>query len=178
MARARANGPETLRRNRTPLAVVAGALLLAGCQQTVAFKLLDAGGGGSRGMAGAGGMAGFGGMTGFGGMAGFGNAGSDGDVCPISQRVTPTPESPTVIVALDRTTSMTAPLGPPGSGSKLDAVRAALERLVYQYATVVRFGFVGFPGKGPSTGGSCSASGECCSSIVPPSVFSASFDGA
>jgi hypothetical protein len=152
MARARANGPERPCRSIGWVATLVGAAVLAGCQQTVAFELLDAG------------------WTGAAGTAGNGTGGSDGGMCPMSERLMFYPESPLAIIALDRTTSMvTEGFSPDGSGSKLDAVRAALPEIVNRYATVVRFGFVGFPGK-PSSVPSCSPAFECCS-FVTTSVF-------
>jgi hypothetical protein len=59
-----------------------------------------------------------------------------------------TPRSPSVMVALDRSVSMTGAFSPTAATAKLTAALTALDDVSLQYRRSVRFGFVAFPGAG------------------------------
>jgi hypothetical protein len=81
-------------------------------------------------------------------------------------------ESPQVIVALDRSAGMSNRFG---DGTVLTAAREALGLHAARYQKVVRFGYVEFPGSGPSS--VCSPQAGCCASAVSlPSFHFASFE--
>jgi hypothetical protein len=115
------------------------ALPLAACRQTVVFV-----------------------QTGIDGGPG-GSAGSDGG--PPTCTGVPTPfdlESPEIIVALDRSTGMSA--ARLGGTSVLAAVRQGLTESATRYQKVVRFGYVDFPG----TSQVCTQCGSCAGTLSPP----------
>jgi hypothetical protein len=120
---------------------------LAGCQQTVVFERAEAG-------------------TDDGGVGpSCGPHSFEGMIIPAM------PQTPVVMVALDRASEMNQEFGPPGSPTKLNAARDAVRAVVESYNTVVQFGYVGFPGKAK---GGCSDT--CCSSVdwIYPSFGDAS----
>jgi hypothetical protein len=132
MARRRALGLAP----RRPLASagIALALGLTACQQTVAFERADA--------------------SGAGGEGGFSSCGG-------AQPLQFSPEYPTVVVALDRSTSMSDPFPTGGPLTKLEAVRQALLAAAEHYQYAIYFSYLGFPGMATS---SCFT--ECCSSML------------
>jgi hypothetical protein len=80
------------------------------------------------------------------------------------------PESPEVIVALDRSAGMSARFG---DGTVLTAARDALDEHAARYQKVIRFGYVEFPGSGSV----CSPQAGCCAGMVSfPSQHYAAFD--
>ena len=64
--------------------------------------------------------------------------------------------APDVIVALDRSSSMATT--PFGSSTRLDQALTGLYQVIQRYQTIVRFGYVGFPGPSCPSGQSCCAS--------------------
>jgi hypothetical protein len=98
------------------------SVLAGGCQQTVMFLNADAGGGDSL-------------------------SGLPGDICNGGQKVISlyyTPEKPEVILALDRSNSMTTSSF--GSTSELGAAIDALDAIVGKYYQLVNFDYIEFPG--------------------------------
>jgi hypothetical protein len=144
-------GLETRPRRSLALAVCLGALaLVAGpaCRQMVTFEetTIDGSLAGNDG-------------GGSGGNGGSGNGGSSG-FCANQQQVGFEPDVSDVMIVLDRSMGMSnTPFGS-STVSRLNAAESALETAVMTYQTVVRFGFVTFPGDAVScTGGS---DPDCC----------------
>jgi len=125
----------------TRAAGAALALALMGCQQTVYLN--------------------YDGSPGMGGGSGFdaGDGGPPPNFCAGGQtrNVPGGMESPDIIVALDRSSSMNTMLT--SSMSRLDAALAGLYDEVMRYQGSVRFGYVGFPAPASM---SCSNGGQCC----------------
>ena len=123
-------------------------LACAACQQTVLFELPGDGAAGASGADG-------------------------GGFCPGGQPFfsQPKPESPMVIVVLDRSTNMDAPFGATAT-SQISAALNALDAVVSEYQAI-SFGYVEFP---VATFG-CSPTTSCCASqVTVPSQGSTSFD--
>ena len=81
-----------------------------------------------------------------------------------------TPESPEVIVALDRSLGMGTRFG---DSTVLAVSRDAIAQHATHYQKVIRFGYVGFPG----AGNVCSQQAGCCASMVSlPNGNFAAFD--
>jgi hypothetical protein len=120
------------------------ALLVAGCRQTVVIDLSAIDGGG----------------------------GSDGGQAFCSGPPTAIrPQSPKVMVVLDRSDSMT---GPFGSSSAVAVARDALDQYASKYQHAVWFGYSDFPG---ST--NCSPSQSCCVGVFStPNPMLFGFSGA
>lgn len=129
------------------------ALALAACRQTVVFDQtgFDGGGGGSGG-----------------GVGG----GSGGSRSCTGQPVEVSPESPALVVALDRSSGMSSKFG---DTTQVAAARAALEEHALRYQNAVRFGYIDFPGSVncTMTGGYC-----CAGELRPPGPNVQSFRNA
>jgi len=115
------------------------ALPLAACRQTVVFVQtgLDGGGGG-------------------GGGTGGGSSACSGPLTEFH------PESPEVIVALDRSTGMSTRFG---DSTPLVAAREALDLFAARYQKVVRYGYVEFPGTSMLCSPQC---GSCPGMVSAP----------
>jgi hypothetical protein len=157
----------------TPLAVaLALAASLTACRQTVVLDPGDGGGAGSGGSFGGGFGGGFGGF----GAGGTSDAGPPSSFCAggMTKTVVAAPETPDIIVALDRSSSMNTPLT--GSQSRVDAALQSLYDVVQRYQTSVRFGYIGFPATANST---CSNGQACCAEdsnfMIPTSMGFQSF---
>ncbi len=94
---------------------------------------------------------------------GDGGPGNLSNFCLDGKRVTVrvTPRTPEIIVALDRSASMSAPFGAT-SISEVEAALVALGAAAERYQTLVLFGFVEFPG----TRFGCTDTQGCCSGPV------------
>jgi hypothetical protein len=126
-------------------------LSLAACRQTVLIDQRpgDAGGGGGSG----------------------GRDGGGASLCS-GPPLDFTPESPEIMVVLDRSAGMN---GAFGNTTELAAARAALALQTARYQNVVRFGYVDFPGASPP----CSPQAACCPGTVSlPSLNFEVFDNA
>lgn len=115
--------------------VIALALPFAACRQTVVFVQTEIDGGG---------------------------AGDSGTPNCTGASVEVTPESPALVVALDRSAGMT---GRFGETTQLAAARTVLEEHARRYQNAVRFGYIDFPGSVNCTmqGGYC-----CAGNLTPP----------
>lgn len=94
---------------------------------------------------------------------GDGGPGNPANFCLDGKRVTVrvTPRTPEIIVALDRSASMSAPFGAT-SISEVEAALVALGAAAERYQTLVQFGFLEFPG----TRFGCTDTQGCCSGEV------------
>jgi hypothetical protein len=158
----------------TSLAVaLALAAPLAACRQTVVLDVGDGGGAGSGGSFGGSFGGGFGGF-GAGG-SGASDAGPPSSFCAggMTKFLGAAPETPDLIVALDRSSSMNTPLT--GNQSRVDVALSNLYDVVQRYQTSVRFGYIGFPATAYST---CSSGQTCCADsnfMIPTSMGFQSF---
>ena len=137
-------------------ALLLAALLTAACMKSIEFDHPPVGGGGGGGGNGVGGGFGNGG-DGF-GDGGISDAGGDVRLhCLSGQPVTVSwsPESPSIMFALDRSPTMRMPLD--GTTSRYQITRDAINAALGSYQQVATFGYVEFPGD--SGDSSC---GDCC----------------
>jgi len=145
------------------LALVTAILTLAGCQQSLHLYDIahdDAGHDAAR--------AATGGKSGKGGSSGTDGGGTD---MRCSSVVSVIPDTPQMVVVLDRSTSMNQPFGSQGAGGsmgqlQLNAAMSALTAQVNLFGSnsdpraSIRFSFVDFP----DTGGACQGTNACCGS--------------
>lgn len=135
------------------LALATTIFVLAGCQQTLHLYDLPH----DAGMT----ATATGGKSGTGGSSGTTDGGGADMRC--SSTVTVEPDTPQMVVVLDRSASMNQSFG---SQSQINAAMSALTAQVDRFGSnmaprgFIRFSFVDFP----DTGGSCQGSNACCGS--------------
>jgi len=141
------------------VAVVAGAAAL-GCTQTVLLERPDINDGG----------------MGTGGAGGDGSPWPPGG-CPNSQLILLSTQtrSPDVIIALDRSSSMSNNRFGGDSGSRLVGTQQVLQKLLPMYQNAIRFGYEEFPSSSSTTG--CFDPGGCCAGDVYPQPKPQGADG-
>jgi hypothetical protein len=155
-------------------ALLIAALLPAACMKSVEFDHPAVGGGGGSGTNGVGGKFGNGGN-------GFGDGGaSDASVdshlhCSSGQpiSISVSPETPSIMVALDRSPSMRNPLD--GSTPRFQVVKDAISATLTNYQPLATFGYVEFPG---DNGDPSCPDGCCAGGFVPLIAPSSSTGGA
>lgn len=157
-----------------PLALATALVALIGCQQTLHLSGGSGGaGGGGGGAAGRPGTSAGGGPGGY-GAGGFGAFGFDGggtdQHCPGPPNyLTFTPDTPNVVVALDRSSSMSQTTFPNSADTHLNVARAGVYSDVSSYSAphsshpwMINFSYIDFPNQGTA----CSGPRECCANDV------------
>jgi hypothetical protein len=140
---------------RRGLALAAAALALTACEQTLHLYAIVGTGGSS-------GITGKGGNSGSGGSGNLDGGAPDARCFGSSQTLTVTPDSPSMVVVLDRSTNMNQSFGSmAGSETHLEAALTALQGQIAVYKNI-HYSFITFPDQ--SNG--CQPQTGCCSGDV------------
>jgi hypothetical protein len=136
-------------------AVLVAALLPVACMSSFTLGRPPTGAGGDTGNVDAGGDS-------ISGADRDGSSDRDGN-CPASSSflgLNPKRFTPSIVIALDHSSSMTNSRFGNNNGTRLSVVQSALEDRLMKYAQIIRFGYVEFPGV--TAGHACANMNGCC----------------
>jgi hypothetical protein len=145
-------------------AVLIALLLPAGCMSSFTLGRPPGGGGGDTGSVDSGGDS-------PPGADRDGSSDRDGN-CPAGSSFSQFQQvhriTPSLVIALDHSSSMSMSRFGNNNGTRLSVVQSTLEDRLAKYAQIIRFGYVEFPGV--AQGHSCSNMNGCCVGKVSPPV--------